>query len=61
VALLSNVHPVLALATYGMWLFLGGVVAVLIWPEMLSKKVPETLEECEKMSSTRNKWLRWRK
>ncbi len=57
IALLANVSPLLGLAVYGCFLFIGAIVSIWIWPDTKNTKVPDTLEECEAMASSKNTWL----
>ena len=57
VALLEKVDPLLGLAVYGFFLFIGAIVSIWIWPDTKNTKIPDTLEECEAMASSKNTWL----
>ena len=57
VAMLGNVNQILGLAVYGSFLFVGGIVSLWIWPDTKKTKIPDTLEECEEMATSKNTWL----
>ena len=54
IAMLEMFNPILGLAVYGSFLLLGGLVSLGIWPDTKKHKIPDTLEECEAMSSRSN-------
>ena len=57
VAMLEVYDSIFSLAVYGVFLLLGALVSILIWPDTKKTNIPDSLEECEKMASTKNKWL----
>jgi hypothetical protein len=57
VMMLDFYDPILALLFYSFWVILAGLASIWIWPESKSTKFPDSLEECEKMASTKNSWL----
>ena len=57
IAMLDNTSPVLPLIIYGAVLFIAGIFSLWLWPETNRKKMPETLEEAERVALTRNPWV----
>jgi len=57
VIMLDVYDPILALLFYSFWVILGGLASIWIWPETKNLKFPDSLEECERMSATKNSWL----
>jgi hypothetical protein len=57
VAMLSIVDPILGLATYGCFLIAGGIISLWVWPDTKNTRVCDTLEEAEKLASSKNTWL----
>ncbi len=57
--MLDKISPVLPLAIYGIIVLLSGVVSLWLWPETNNRKLPETLDEAEKVAATRNPWVHW--
>jgi len=55
--MLDKFDPVLVLVAYGSFLLAGGFTSFWIWPETRKAKTPDKLEECEKMSATKNTWV----
>jgi len=46
------------LVVYGAVMLASGVLSVWIWPETNALKFPYTLEECEAVAASENRWLR---
>ena len=57
--MLDAYSPVLPLVIYGSIVLLSGIVSLWLWPETKDLRLPETLEEAEKVAATRNPWVRW--
>jgi hypothetical protein len=57
VAMLSVYNPIFGLTVYGCFLLVGGIISIWIWPDTKNTKVPDTLEESEKLASSKNTWL----
>ncbi len=57
VAMLEVINPIFALALYGSFLIFGGFVSLGLWPDTKKHKIPDTLEECEAMSSKKSSSL----
>jgi OCT family organic cation transporter-like MFS transporter 4/5 len=57
VAMLEVYDSILSLAVYGVFLLLGALTSILIWPDTKKTNIPDTLEECEEMASSKNRWL----
>ena len=57
IAMLDFVHPVLPIGIYGAIVLSAGMSSILLWPETLDLHFTTTLEECEALASTPNKWL----
>ena len=58
IAMVSIVNPVLPLGVYGAIVLAAGWSSILLWPETLNMNFANSLEECEKLASTSNTWLR---
>ena len=58
IAMLDAYSPVLPLVIYGSIVLLSGIVSLWLWPETKDLRLPETLEEAEKVAATRNPWVR---
>ena len=58
IAELDTVSPVLPVVTYGGLLLLAAIASIWIWPDTSVLKLPDTIEEGEAMSSTKNNWLK---
>ena len=37
---------------------MAGIVSLWLWPETNKQKLPETLEEAEKVAVTKNSWVK---
>lgn len=61
IAMLDKTSPVLPLVIYGIIVLLSGIVSLWLWPETSDQKLPETLDEAEKVAATRNPWIHCRK
>lgn len=55
---LAPIHPVMPVVTYGLISLLAAIGSIWIWPDTTVTKLPDTLEECEAMSSSQNRWLK---
>jgi len=54
VAMMETYDPIFTLALYGLFLLIAAVVSLFIWPDTKNSNIPETLEECEEMSTRKN-------
>ena len=59
IAMLDVYSPVLPLIVYGIIVLLAGIISLWLWPETKRRKLPETIEEAEKVAATRNPWVHW--
>ena len=59
IAMLDVYNPVLPLVVYGIIVLLAGLVSLWLWPETKSRKLPETMDEAEKVAATKNPWVHW--
>lgn len=55
--LLNDVSPGLSLVVYGSCLLMGALCSIFVWPETKKHKMTESIEECEALSNTKNKWI----
>ena len=53
IAMTGSAHEVLPLVLYGLIVLAAGVASAWIWPETRKIRLPDTLEEAEKVASTR--------
>ena len=58
IAMLDVYSQVLPLVVYGVIVFSAGLVSLWLWPETKSRKLPETIEEAEKIAATKNPWVK---
>ncbi len=57
VALLEKFGSIYSLVVYGGFVLIGGLLSIWIWPDTRKTKIPDTMDECEKTSSSKNTWL----
>ncbi len=57
IIMLDIFNPIISLIIYSFLCLFATVLSIWIWPETKSLKLPENLEDSEKMASSKNSWL----
>lgn len=57
VIMLDVFNPITSLIIYSFLCLLSAILSIWIWPETKSLKLPESLEDSEKMASSKNSWV----